>query len=109
MRVRKSLQMIHLKVWWFMKKLSECQLYERRISIVNLGGTGALQRRKTKVAGTSDNWRQVIINVEKNKINPPLVAFSRNVQFGLKVKDDNGCISDNKCLAVSSTSTFMGH
>ena len=51
-----------------MKKLSECQLYERRISIVNLGGTGALQRRKTKV-GTSEsnNWRQVIINVEKTK------------------------------------------
>ena len=98
--------MIHLKVWWFMKKLSECQLYERRISIVNLGGTGALQRRKTKV-GTSDNWNEAIINVEK--ITFRLCAFSCNVQFGLKVKDDNGCISDNKCLAVSSTSTFMGH
>ena len=58
MRVRKSLQMIHLKVWWFMKKLSECQLYERRISIVNLGAaTGALQIRKTKVGTSkSDNW-----------------------------------------------------
>ena len=31
------------------------------------------------------------------------------VSIDLKVKDDNRCISDNKCLAVSSTSAFMGH
>ena len=113
MRVRKSLQMIHLKVWWFMKKLSECQLYERRISIVNLGGTGALQRRKTKVGTRTSNNRRQIFLIKSNIVREYAIksSFSRILYcwFGSKVKDDNGCISDNKCLAVSSTSTFMGH
>ena len=81
MRVRKSLQMIHLRVWWFMKKLSECQLYERRISIVNLGATGALHKRKTKVGTSkSDNWRQVIIKCSPQTVNF-LVFYSFSVWF----------------------------
>ena len=48
MEVSKS-WMIYLKVWWFIKKLSKCQLYERRfVLFVNLGVQVHFREEKQK-------------------------------------------------------------